>query len=117
MVAREVQTRDWVSAGTEEWIKEAYDAGINFGHPSPKAIWPYVALKKDRPDGCGGVALTSQCGAETHWMSGGLIACLDYGLLMAVILTSCVDSPARERLLAIVELNNLKEALVRRCFG
>ena len=41
---------------------------------------------------------------------------LDYGLLMAVILTSCVDSPPRETLLGIVELNELKEALVRRCF-
>ena len=117
MAARDVQTRDWVSAGTEEWINEAYDAAIDYGaHPNPKAVWPYVYLGKDRPDGYVGVGLTSLYGARAHGTSRGLIACLDYRLLMAVILTSCVDSPPREALLGIVELNELKEALVRRCF-
>ena len=96
--AREVQKRDWVSAGTEEWIREAYDAAIDFGaHPNPKAIWPYVGIDRNRPDGYVGIGLTSLYGAEAYGTSRCLIACLDYGLLMAVILASCADrSTARD---------------------
>ena len=115
--AVEIQKKSWVAERTEEWINELYGAAIDFGaHPNPKSVWPYVDVNEDRDDGYVAVSLTSLYGAKAHATSRCLVACLDYGLLVAVILASCDDDPSEEALLAINEMNELKERLVRECF-
>ena len=117
VAAASIQKKSWIGAGTEDWIRETYDAAIDFGaHPNPKSVWPYVAVDDEREDGHVAVSLTSLYGAKSHATSRCLVACLDYGLAIAVVLASCVDDPSDEVLLSIKEMNELKEMLVRECF-
>ena len=111
--AEAIQTKRWASARTGEWINQAYDAAIDFGaHPNPKAVGPYMQMDNTRPDGYVSLSLTSIYGPTSHATTRNLIACLDYGQLIALILTSCLNEPSDETLLQLNELNNLKEDLI-----
>ena len=115
--AASIQEKSWIGPRTENWLNETYDAAIDFGaHPNPKSVWPYVTVYDDRDDGHVAVSLTSLYGAESHATSRCLVACLDYGLVIAVVLVSCVDHPSEDALVAIREMNELKEKLVRESF-
>ena len=115
--ARIIQTKSWATARTADWVVQAYDAAIDFGaHPNPKAIWPYVRMDEDRPDGYISISLSGIYGPTSHETSTALLACLDYGLLIAVILTSCLEHPSNETLIELKELNDLKESLTEELF-
>ena len=115
--ARIIQTKSWATASTADWVGQAYDAAIDFGaHPNPMAIWPYVQMDEDRPDGYISISLASIYGPTSHETSRTLMACLDYGLLIAVILTSCLEHPPNETLIELNELNALKESLTEELF-
>ena len=112
-----IQKKSWATSNTADWIIQAYDAAIDFGaHPNPKAIWPYVQLDDDRPDGYVSISLTSIYGPTSHETSRMMIACLDFGQLIAVILTSCLEDPPEETLVELNELNDLKEAVIKHLF-
>ena len=116
--AASIQKKSWSGTGVEEWIRSTYDAAIDFGaHPNPKSIWPYVELDDDRDDGHLAVSLTSLYGPDSYATARCLVACLDYGLVIAAVLVSCVDDPPEDALLSIKEMNELKEELVREHFG
>lgn len=115
--AVEIQKKPWIGHGTDDWINELYDAVIDFGaHPNAKSVLPYLSIDDDRNDGHATVSLTSLYGAEAHTTSRCLVACLDYGLVIAVILTSCVSIPSDEALTSIREMNEIKEMLVSEQF-
>lgn len=115
--AEKIQTKSWVSESTEDWIKQAYDAAIDFGaHPNPRGIWPYVQFKENRPDGYVAVSLASIYGPKAPETSRCLIACLDYGLLLAVILVSCLEMPSEETVFGLTGLNQIKEKLTKAYF-
>ena len=104
--ARKIQGKSWSSSTAEVWSNQAYDAAIDFGvHPNPKAVWPYVELKEDDPDGYDRVSLVAMGEANSPETLRCLVACLDYGLLIAIILTSCCDEPSEEALTVLSELN------------
>ena len=73
-------------------------------------------MNEDRPDGYISISLASIYGPTSHETSRTLMACLDYGLLIAVILTSCLEHPPNETLLELNELNGLKESLTEELF-
>lgn len=109
--AAAIQRKRWIGPRTEEWINELYDAAIDFGaHPNAKSVLPYLAVDGDGADGPA-VSLTSLYGPEARATSRGLVACLDHGLVIAVILASCVDAPSEEAVASIHEMNELKEGL------
>ena len=111
--ANALQDKSWIAPVTEDWINELYDAAIDFGaHPNAKSILPYLEVDENRGDGHVAVSLTSLYGPEAHSTSRGLVACLDHGLAIAVILASCVDSPSKAAIASINEMNELKERLV-----
>lgn len=115
--ARRIQRKSWVAANTEAWISQAYDDAIDFGaHPNPKGVLPYVSVSEDHPDGYHRVSMAGVYEADSFETSRCLLACLDYGLLMAVILTSCRDETSEETVIALNELNELKEELTKTCF-
>ena len=115
--AKRIQTRSWATASTADWIGQAYDAAIDFGvHPNPRSIWPYVQMNEDRPDGYISISLASIYGSTSHETSRTLMACLDYRLLIAVILTGRLEHPPNETLIELNELNGLKESLTEKLF-
>lgn len=116
--AASVQKKSWIGPGTEDWIKGTYDAAIDFGaHANPKSVWPYVTFDDDRDDGHVAVSLTSLYGADSDATSRCLVACLDYGLVIAVVLASCVDDLSDDARLSIKEMHEVKDWLVRERFG
>ena len=115
--AKRIQKKSWVAVNTESWISQAYDAAIDFGaHPNPKGTWPYVRISEDHPDGYHRVSMAGIYEADSFETSRCLMACLDYGLLVALILSSCHDEPSEEVVNALNQLNELKEDLTKTCF-
>lgn len=115
--AKKLRDEDWVSESTAEWINQAYDAAIDFGaHPNPMAIFPYVTMDENRPDNFVGVSLTGLYGAKSFETSRSLVACLDYGLLMAVVLVCSLEEKSDATIDAVNRLNDLKERLTEEHF-
>ena len=115
--AKRIQAKRWAGSNTEEWIKQAYDAAIDFGgHPNPMGVMPYVRANKDHPDGYHHISLAGVYGAESFETARCLLACLDVGLLIALILSNCRDEPCEDAVLALNRLNELKEELTKECF-
>ena len=115
--AKHIQAKSRVGPNTEAWIKQAYDEAIDFGaHPNPKGIWPYVRFSKNHPDGRDHVSVGAVYGADSFETARCLMACLDYGLLIALILSSCRDEPCEDAVIALHKLNELKEELTETCF-
>ena len=73
-------------------------------------------MDEDRPDGYISISLASIYGPTSHETSRALLECLDYGLLIAVILTSCLEDPSNETLIDLNALNELKESLTEELF-
>lgn len=115
--AQKIQAKDRVVAGTEEWINDLYDASIDFGgHPNPKAILPYIQLENQRPDGRVGMALGGLYGSTSFETERTLVACLDYGWAVALMLVFSSKDVKNEDVLALIELNDLKEEVVSEHF-
>ena len=110
--AKKIQEKSWIAPNTEDWINQAYDDVIDFGaHPNQKAILPYIQINEDRPDAYVSITLGGLYGATSIATSRSLLACLDYGLLIALILVSCLDEQSKDTIVALHRLNDLKEKI------
>ena len=117
-VAKCIQAKKWTATTSEEWINELYDATIDFGsHPNQRGVLPYVNLDQDRPDRFIAVELIALFGATSFETSRSLLACLDYGLSIATILTSCLEMPSETTLRELNRLNEIKEDLSENYFS
>ena len=115
--AKRIQAKSWVAPNTEAWIKQAYDAAIDFGgHPNPRGVMPYVRANKDHADGYHHISLAGVYRAESFETARCLMTCLDVGLLIALILSNCRDEPCEDAVLAFNRLNELKEELTKECY-
>lgn len=115
--AKCIQAKDWAAPNTEAWIRQAYDEAIDFGgHPNPKSVIPYARVNEDHPDGHCHITLAAVYGADSFEVARCLMACLDVGLLIALILSNCRDEPSEDAVIALNRLNELKEELTGECF-
>lgn len=115
--SKRIQEKTWVAPNTDEWINEAYDQAIDFGaHPNPNSVWPYTQIKKQQDEHIH-VSLAGVYGPGSFETDRCLMACLDYGLVIAVILTSCGDEPSQDALTGLQQLNELKEKLTKNYFS
>ena len=115
--AKRIQAKSWVAPNTEARPTHPYNEAIDFGaHPNPKGIWPYVRVNENHPDGYDHVSVGGVYGADSLETGRCLLACLDYGLLIALILSNCRDEPCEDAVIALNELNELKEELTKTCF-
>ena len=115
--AKRIQAKSWVGPNTEAGINQAYNEAIDFGaHPNPKGIWPYVRVNDSHPDGYDHVSVGGVYEADSFETGRCLMACLDYGLLIALILSNCRDEPCEDAVIALNKLNELKEELTKTCF-
>ena len=110
--SKRIAEKTWVAPNTGEWIHQAYDQAIDFGaHPNPLSVWPYMQIKKEQQDEHIHVTLAGVYGPNTLETDRCLVTCLDYGLIIAVILTSCHKEPSEYALNELHQLNELKEKL------
>ena len=115
--AKRIQAKSWAAPNTEAWIRQAYDEAIDFGgHPNPKGVMPYVRVNKDHPDGHRHISLAGVYGADSFETARCLMACLDVGLLIALILSNCREEPSKDAVITLNRLNELKEELTIECF-
>ena len=110
--AKRIQLMDFVSAGTEKWINDAYDGAIDHGaHPNPKSLFPHMHINEHRADDFVGVNLVGLHSCDSHPHNRSMMACLDYGLLIALVLVCSLEKKSDKLLLALNSLNELKEKL------
>lgn len=89
-VAKELEEK---AEGNGAWIQEAYDEAINHGgHPNVKAILEHSRI--DTSDDKAVVSLVGLHGPNGFQTHRGLLACAEYGLAIAVILTHTLEEPA-----------------------
>lgn len=80
-----------IQQGSGNWILEAYDTAIDFGaHPNPRGVIGHISFP---PKGSGAtyqeVNIIGLYTSEHFETERALVACLDFGLAIAVVLTRC----------------------------
>lgn len=116
--AKKIETLDFISPGTREWINNAYDGAIDFGaHPNPRSVLPHMKIDEDRVDGYVGINLVGLHSPNSHEHNRSMMACLDYGLIVMLILICCVKPKSDDLILGFRRMNDLKEKLSVELFG
>ena len=104
---------DREQAGGGAWLLEAYEAAIDFGaHPNVKSVVGHTRLEEEREDDPFlRVSVASLYGSD-HWQTfRSLVACADYALAIAVVLTQSLDSPDAVHQEELQRLNDRKNEL------
>lgn len=102
---------DEKSAG---WILDAYEASIDFGaHPNPKSVFLYTSMPKSEDGVYQTMTLTSLYGEGALETQRGLIAVLDYGLAIAVVLANSVQTQTEVVQRELEILNATKDRVAR----
>lgn len=115
---KKIQALDFVAPGTEQWLDEAYQGSIDFGaHPNVKSLFPNLNVDDNREDNHIGIELIGLHSPGSSAYLGCIAACLDYGQIIATILTCCINPKSNELIEAIVDLNNSKEKITVETFG
>ena len=115
--SKQIRTLDWISDATADWLVDAYDAAVDFGgHPNPKAIFPYVRMDENWSDKFALVTLVGLHDARSIETSRSVLASLEYGLLIGVVLMCCLKEPSQDMVKEFNRLNTLKEDLVQEHF-
>lgn len=90
---------------------DAYDGAIDHGaHPNPKSIFRHISPPKDAGDYVI-VNLTGIYDADNVEAQRMLVACLDYGLVIACVLTHGLREVPDSLSANLDRLNQLKEKL------
>jgi hypothetical protein len=106
------------SPGTEKWFNDCYQGAIDFGaHPNPRSVYRHIQEPVD-----GGehwlISLTGLHDTESSEAHTSLMACLDYGLVIAVVLLhgqrESESTPAA--IAELQRLSDLKNHLAEKCF-
>jgi hypothetical protein len=97
--------------GHGAWIEDCYQSSIDFGaHPNPRSVYPHVRAPVDEGEFYA-TGLTGLHAADSFEVSRSLMACLDYGLVLGVVLAHGLSEPAQAISKRLFELNELKERL------
>jgi hypothetical protein len=95
------------------WILEAYDLLIDFGaHPNVKSVLGHLVFEKDRGDEYHRMNLVGVYGPGSLELRRALVACLDVGLAVAVVLTRAQSNPTQSHQGELWALNDAKNRLV-----
>ncbi len=100
----------------QKWVMDAYEAAIDHGaHPNPKSIFRHLNPPKDVGDyyAVNLTGIYDSGEAETQRM---LVACLDYGLVIACVLAHGLTEVPAGLSTNLDRLNQLKEKLSSELF-
>lgn len=112
-VAEVAKSVERAQPGGGYWLREAYDTAIDFGgHPNFKSVFGHISVEEDRvEDPFYRVNLAGLYGAD-HWETRRiLIACADFALAIAVVLTRALDKPDQRHQAELQILSDRKNAV------
>lgn len=102
-----------IQATSGDWIRAAYDAAIDFGgHPNPRGVFRHMQIADDQGDDFHRVNITSLYAFNHFETSRALIGCLDFGLIIAVVIARCRKTYTASVERGLWEMNELKEQVV-----
>lgn len=113
-VAAVAQDVEREQPGSGAWLLEAYNAAIDFGgHPNIKSVFTHIRFQEAaEADPHCRVSLGGLYGAD-HWKTRSvLIACAEFSLAIAVVLTRALKEPDEQHQQELQRLNNRKNAVV-----
>lgn len=97
-------------------IREAYQSSIDFGaHPNPRSIYHHVRLPESTADRQP-VEHIGIYSPNSFEVKRTLLACIEYGVLLASILANVPVTPRDGLLEKLSALNDLKERVLREHF-
>jgi len=112
--AKLVEMKDYISSGTETWVKESYDLAIDFGaHPNPKSIFHHVTIDEEYSPEEVAVSITALHAVDGRETVRSLLAFLEYALVIGVILTARSADAPTVTLQKLNELNADKKKLAK----
>jgi hypothetical protein len=101
--------------GPAKWINDCYQGAIDFGaHPNPRSIYPHVGVAEEEDAYL--VSLAALYSSDSMEVSRSLMACLDYGVVIAVVLAHGLKSPTHDLSEKLSRLNDTKERLTQELF-
>lgn len=102
-----------IQKGSGDLVMQLYEAAIDFGaHPNARSILDYVSFNEDDIKGYRKIDLAGLYDATAWETSRALIACMEYGQTIAIVLVQCMANPTPELHAGLIELNEIKERLV-----
>ncbi len=98
--------------GKANLINQAYQGAIDWGaHPNPNAIYRHMQAPKDIGTHFQ-VDLTGLHSRGSLEYERSLLACLDFGVLLGIVIVHSLSTVSKDTLRKLRELNDLKEALL-----
>lgn len=105
-----------IQDGIGNIVLDAYNTAIDFGaHPNRRGIFDHIAIQDNEDHFM--VTLTGLYSPEAFEIQRMLMACLDYGFCIALILTHCLTDPSVRMQEELFILNGTKERLARERFS
>jgi hypothetical protein len=93
-----------------DWIFEAYETAIDYGgHPNPRGVFDHVSMLNEGPEEYHQVNVAGLYGEDHFYTERSLIACLDFGLAVAIVLSRCRKEFSEEVQTKLNALNEEKE--------
>jgi hypothetical protein len=101
--------------GPAKWINDCYQGAIDFGaHPNPLSIYPHIGVAEE--EDAYRVTLAALYSSDSMEVSRALMACLDYGVVIAAVLAHGLKSPPHDLSEKLSRLNDTKERLTQELF-
>lgn len=101
-----------IQADSGDIVLQAYEAAIDFGgHPNVRSVFGHVSVNDPGGDEYH-VNLAGLYGPEAREISQALVACLDFGQAIAIVLLRSLKDPTEDQGRALDALNDGKEAAV-----
>jgi hypothetical protein len=107
---------DTMQEGNGQIVRDGYDAAIDFGaHPNRRGILDHLETSESEDSYL--ISLIGLYSADALEVQRMLMACLDYGVAIGLILGNCLPEPSSEIQEALSNMNEMKEKLARELFA
>jgi hypothetical protein len=107
-----VRKLDEIQSGSANWISEAYDMAIDFGgHPNPRGVFTHTSWGEETASHLA-INIAGLYSADQFETTRSLIACLEFSLAIAVVLTRCRKEFSKTIQNELNALNDRKESVI-----
>jgi len=105
-----------IQDGSGDFIRQMYEAAIDFGgHPNVSSVMRHLSLRETEEQNH--VNLAGLYGAAAPATAQALVACLEFGQAIALVLLRSLKDPTEEMAEALAELDATKTRTVETIFG
>ncbi len=98
--------------GSADWIAEAYDTAIDFGaHPNPRGVFTHISWGEETSSHVA-MNVTGLYSADQFETTRSLMACLDFSLAIAVVLTNCRKEFSEAIQIELTAMHDRRESVI-----